>query len=145
VLPDKGVSGNGAVIARPPLGKLYALQTVLLLAIAAGLLWIDTILAYSVLLGGLISIAPNSYFARRAFRYRGARVAAHVARGFYAGEAGKFVLTATAFAVVFASVRPLHLAGFWSAYLAATLSHAIVAAYIGGFGRQHPRGTKPTD
>jgi ATP synthase protein I len=135
VLHSGGSSGNGAVIARPPLGKLCALQTAILLAIAAGLLWIDTILAYSVLLGGLISIAPNSYFARRAFRYRGARVAPHIARGFYEGEAGKFVLTATAFAVVFAAVKPLHLAGFWLAYLAATLGHTMVAAYLGGWRR----------
>jgi len=129
---------TGAAIARPPLGKLYALQTGILLAISAGLLWIDTVTAYSVLLGGLISIAPNSYFARQAFRHRGALAAAHIARGFYQGEAGKFVLTATAFAVVFAAVKPLQMTAFWAAYLLAQLSHAVIAARIGGFRRTTP-------
>jgi|SRR5690606_24725432 len=126
---------HGAIIARPPLGKLYALLTVILLAVVAGLLWIDTVSAYSALLGGLISIAPNSYFARRAFQHRGARAATHIARGFYQGEAGKFVMTATAFAVVFAAVKPLHMAVFWAAYLLATLSHMLAAAYFSGLRR----------
>jgi ATP synthase protein I len=129
----------GAAIAKPPLVKLYALQTVVLLAISAGLLWIDKVTAYSVLLGGLISIAPNSYFARQAFRFRGAAAAGHIARAFYLGETGKFVLTATAFAVVFATVKPLDVVALWAAYVAATLSHWFVAARIGGLRRSPPR------
>ncbi len=125
----------GAIIARPPTGKLYALLTGILLAVVAGLLWIDTVAAYSVLLGGLISIAPNSYFARRAFQHRGARAVTQIARGFYQGEAGKFVMTATAFAVVFAAVKPLHMAAFWAAYLLATLGHMLSAAYFSGWRR----------
>lgn len=123
----------GAAIARPPLWKLYALQTGILLTISVSLLLIEPITAYSVLLGGLISIAPNSYFARQAFRYRGARAASYIARGFYQGEAGKFALTATAFAVVFATVKPLNMAALWGAYLVATLGQAGMAAYIGVF------------
>lgn len=130
----------GATIAKPPLGKLYALQTAILLALAAGLLWIDRVTAYSVLLGGLISIAPNSYFARQAFRYRGASAARQVARGFYLGETGKFVLTATAFAVVFAAVKPLDVVALWVAYVAATATHWLVAARAGGWRRSALRG-----
>ncbi len=126
---------TGATIAKPPLWKLYTLQTGILLVICAGLLWIDTVTAYSVLLGGLISIAPNSYFARQVFRYRGAAAARHIARAFYQGETGKFLLTATAFAVVFATVKPLHVVALWAAYVVTALSHWLVAAYIGGFRR----------
>ncbi|MET0380035.1 MAG: ATP synthase subunit I [Spongiibacteraceae bacterium] len=129
---------TGAAVAKPPLWKLYTLQTGILLVICTGLLWIDTITAYSVLLGGLISIAPNSYFARQVFRYRGAAAARHIARAFYQGETGKFLLTATAFAVVFATVKPLDIVAFWGAYVAAALSHWLVAAYIGGFRRPAP-------
>jgi ATP synthase protein I len=113
----------GATIARPPLGKLYATQAVILLAVAAGLAWLDTTAAYSALLGGLISIGPNSYFARQAFRFRGALAGPLVARAFYLGETGKFVLTAIAFAVVFAVVKPLNALALWAAFLGMTLSH----------------------
>jgi len=129
---------SGAAITRPPLGKLYALQAAILLVISASLLWIDTITAYSVLLGGLIAIAPNYYFACQAFRFRGALAAGHIARGFYRGEAGKFVLTALAFAAVFATVKPLHVLALWSAYLSATLIHWLVAAKIGGVQKIRP-------
>lgn len=139
---DRGSAADrpttGATIARPPLARLYALQTGLLLLLSAGLLWLDAVTAYSVLLGGLISIAPNGYFARQVFRYRGARAARHIARGFYLGESGKFLLTATAFAIVFALVRPLDMAALWAAYAAATLGHWLVAARVGGFRRTTP-------
>lgn len=129
---------TGATIAKPPLWKLYTLQTGILLVICTGLLWIDTLTAYSALLGGLISIAPNSYFARQVFRFRGAAAARHIARAFYQGETGKFLLTATAFAVVFATVKPLNVVALWVAYVATALSHWLVAAQIGGFRQSSP-------
>lgn len=60
------------------------------------------------LLGGLIVWLPNSYFAFRAFRYRGARAARLIVRSFYAGAAGKMFLTAGMFTLVFVNVRPLN-------------------------------------
>jgi ATP synthase protein I len=113
----------GAIIAAPPLGKLYVGQMVVLAAVAASLVLMNTTTAYSVLLGGLISLGPNSYFARLAFRFRGARAVPLVARSFYLGETGKFVLTATAFAVVFATVKPLDVTALWAAFLCMTASH----------------------
>jgi ATP synthase protein I len=129
----------GATIARPPLGKLYATQTVTLLALAAGLWWLDSTAAYSALLGGLISIGPNSYFARQAFRFRGALAGPLVARAFYRGETGKFVLTATAFAVVFAAVKPLNALALWVAFLGMTLGHWLMwhrLLTVGGSGKR---------
>jgi len=64
--------------------------------------------AKGALIGGLICWLPNCYFALRAFRYRGARAARKIVRSFYAGAAGKMVLTATMFTVVFINVRPLN-------------------------------------
>lgn len=58
-------------------------------------------------LGGLIAWLPNLYFALRAFRYRGARVAHRIVRSFYAGAFGKYVLTMAMFGVVFIKVKPL--------------------------------------
>ncbi len=64
--------------------------------------------AYSVLLGGLICVVPNCYFAYRTFKFRGARAAREIVRSFYAGEAGKLALTALLFAAVFIGVKPLN-------------------------------------
>lgn len=61
----------------------------------------------SALLGGFICWLPNTYFAFRAFRYRGARAAQKIVRSFYAGAFGKLILTMALFAIVFAKVKPL--------------------------------------
>lgn len=118
-------------LARPPVEKIYALQALVLALIAAGMWWVNATMAYSVLLGGLISVGPSYYFARQAFRFRGARFATHVAQAFYVGETGKFLLTAGAFAMVFALVKPLNAAALLLAFLGMTLCHwAIAAKYI---------------
>ncbi len=117
---------TGAAIARPPLSRLYATQAMVLLALVAGAAWIDITTAGSILLGGLISIGPNWYFARQAFRFRGALASPLVVRAFYSGEMGKFVLTAAIFAVVFATVRPLNAAALWLAFVGMTLGHSVM-------------------
>ncbi len=43
----------------------------------------------------------------KAFRFTGARAAQAIVRSFYAGEAGKLILTAVLFALTFAGVKPL--------------------------------------
>jgi ATP synthase protein I len=107
------------------------MQAVILLLVSGAVSWFDVIAAYSVLLGGLISVVPSYYFARHAFRFRGARFARHITRAFYVGAAGKFMLTAVAFALVFATVKPLNAAVLLMAYLGTTLGHWAIAARIG--------------
>lgn len=120
----------GVMIGSPALGKLYAIQIALLTVASLCSLWGDITTAYSVMLGGLTFIAPNSFFARQVFRYCGAQSTRHVARAFFWGEAGKFVLTAIAFALIFALVKPLNVAALWSAYILALLLHQILAARV---------------
>ncbi|UVJ44043.1 F0F1 ATP synthase subunit I [Pseudomonas sp. LS1212] len=69
--------------------------------------WRGAVSGYSGLCGGLIAWLPNVYFAYRAFRFTGARAAQAIVRSFYAGEAGKLILTAVLFALTFAGVKPL--------------------------------------
>jgi len=85
------------------LGQLLAM----LVVGAAGLVISGKIAGMSALLGGLIAWLPNTYFALRAFRYRGARAAQKIVRSFYAGAFGKMMLTMAMFAVVFIKVKPL--------------------------------------
>jgi ATP synthase protein I len=93
---------------RLPFHRL-AVFPVLLAQFAALALWYwhGVVAGYSGLCGGLIALLPNVYFAHRAFRFSGARAAQAIVRSFYAGEAGKLILTAVLFALTFAGVKPL--------------------------------------
>lgn len=71
----------------------------------------------SGLCGGLIAWLPNLYFAHKAFRFSGARAAQSIVRSFYAGEAGKLVLTAVLFALTFAGVKPLNALAVFGVFL----------------------------
>ena len=64
--------------------------------------------ALGAFLGGVIVWLPNCYFAFRAFRHRGARAARLIVRSFYAGAAGKMLLTAGMFTLLFVNVKPLN-------------------------------------
>ena len=118
---------NGAEIARPPVHRITLAQLALLVPLCLFLLAIDKVVAYSVLSGGLIAIVPQAYFAVLAFRWCGARSARAVARSGYAGEAGKFLLSAVGFALVFAAVRPIDGLAVLAGYLAMLMTQFLGA------------------
>ena len=91
----------------PVFPVLLAQLAVILLAAAALFGWRGAVSGYSGLCGGLIAWLPNLYFAHKAFRFSGARAAQSIVRSFYAGEAGKLILTAVLFALAFVVVKPL--------------------------------------
>jgi ATP synthase protein I len=91
----------------PVFPVLLAQLVVVLLAAVVLWQWRGVTTGYSGLLGGLIAWLPNMYFAHKAFRFTGARAAQAIVRSFYAGEAGKLILTAVLFALTFAAVKPL--------------------------------------
>jgi ATP synthase protein I len=93
----------------PPVYKVIVAQLAVSTFVAIiSLLVSGTVLAYSILLGGLISALPNSYFALHAFRYQGARNAQRVVKSFMRGELGKIIITAVVFALSFALITTLN-------------------------------------
>lgn len=90
---------------------------VLLLAAAVLYVTRGAVTGYSGLCGGLIAWLPNLYFAHKAFRFSGARAAQAIVRSFYAGEAGKLILTAVLFALTFAGVKPLDALAVFGVFL----------------------------
>lgn len=129
-------------IARPPLFKIYALQLLLLVMASVAVLFpFDWVEAYSVFAGGLISIGPNAYFARQAFRYSGALYAREISQSFYRGEAGKYITTVALFAGVFAALSPLNVLFLFLAYLAALLLNTLLVAFYGRVEKQRERRT----
>ena len=98
-----------STIKAPPF--YIALLVQLLFCLMAALvmfLLIDGVASYSILLGGLISIVPNGYFAWKVFRFSGARNTPLIVKSFYAGETGKLIMTGVLFALVFAGIKPLN-------------------------------------
>lgn len=119
-----------ATIAAPPIYRIAITQSAFLLVLAVLVLPWGVTAAYSALLGGTIQIGPQAYFTRLAFRHAGARQAPQILRAMYKGEAGKLLLTAVMFALVFYYVKPLHLPTLFLAYGLMTAIHWFGAAKV---------------
>ncbi|MBB2494277.1 F0F1 ATP synthase subunit I [Aquipseudomonas ullengensis] len=101
----------------PVFPVLLAQLIVVLLAAVTLYGWRGPVSGYSGLCGGLIAWLPNLYFAHKAFRFSGARAAQSIVRSFYAGEAGKLILTAALFTLAFAGVKPLEALALFGVFL----------------------------
>jgi ATP synthase protein I len=108
---------HGADIPRPPVHRITLAQLAFLVPLCLALAAFNAVCAYSALSGGLIAIVPQAWFARSAFRRRGASAAEAIAQAGYAGEVGKFLLSAAGFALVFATVRPIDGAAVFAGFL----------------------------
>lgn len=119
----------------PAFPVLLAQLIVLLLATLVVWQWLGKVAGYSALLGGLIAWLPNLYFAHKAFRFSGARAAREIVRSFYAGEAGKLILTFVLFALTFAGVKPLEAPALFGSYLLTLLVSWFAPLLITKFSR----------
>ena len=109
---------NQTPFHRLPVFRVLLAQALVGLVVACGCgLFSGFVAGYSGLLGGLIALLANLYFAYRAFRYFGARSVRAVVQSFRAGEMGKLILTAVLFALVFVGVQPLDPLAFLGGYL----------------------------
>lgn len=129
----KNITAHGARIAKPPVLKIYASQFLVLATLSAALLYVDVTVAYSVLLGGVISILPNLYFALLAFRFSGARAVEAVTKSLYRGEVGKFILTAALFACVFVLVKPLSVGALFAMFIAMMVLNSFLVLRLSSF------------
>ncbi len=109
---------KGAEITRPPVHRITLAQLVILSIVCLPLAAYAPVLAGSFAAGGLVAIIPQAYFALQAFRSRGAGSARRIANASYAGEVGKFLLSAAGFALVFATLRPIDGLAVFAGFLA---------------------------
>lgn len=107
---------SGAKISQPPVHRITIVQAVILFVIWAGLSIVNNVLALSFLLGGLIAVIPQAWFAYRVFKMQGARAMQQIARNSYMAEIGKFVMAVTGFMLVFVLVRPIEGWAVFAAY-----------------------------
>jgi ATP synthase protein I len=109
---------NKTPLHRLPVVRVLAVQA--LVALGAGVacgLFFGMVAGYSGLLGGLIALLANLYFAFKAFRYFGARSTTAIVQSLWAGEMGKQILAAALFALVFVGVKPLQPGALFVGYL----------------------------
>ncbi|KTD72421.1 F0F1 ATP synthase subunit I [Legionella tucsonensis] len=78
--------------------------------------------ASSALLGGMVCIVPNAYFASKLFQYQGARSAKKIVNSFYKGEALKIVISIFLFTAVFLLFKITPLA-FFGSYIMILMTH----------------------
>lgn len=95
-----------------------------------GLIW-GRNAALGAFLGGIIVWVPNCYFAFRAFKHRGARAARLIVRSFYTGAAGKMLLTAGMFTLVFVNVRPLNAPAVFIGFACVQMLNWVVPLIVG--------------
>ena len=119
-------------LPRPPVWRVLLAESGLLILAALGAGSMDPVTGKSLLLGGLVFLLPQAWFAWQVFRFRGAGAARKVVDGFYRAEAGKFLLTCAGFATVFASVRPLHAVAFFGAYIVLYVVNAVLLSRLSG-------------
>lgn len=93
--------------------------------------WQGNVAAASALLGGMVAVIPNGFLAARLLTPRDASAKA-LMRSAWFGEAGKVVLTALLFGVIFAAVRPLAPLAVFGGFIAAQL--VIFGALLVGGG-----------
>jgi len=101
-----------------------------------------TVAAYSALLGGLICVIPNAWFAGRLLRKSGPGDSRAFLSAAYVGEAGKLIITAALFALVFSQVRPLHAPALFVAFVACLMTNWIGLIFI---GRGRTEGVRPNE
>jgi len=78
--------------------------------------------ACSALLGGLVCIIPNAYFASKLFQFHGARAAKQIVNSFYKAEALKIIVSIILFTAVFVLCRITPLA-FFASYIIVMMTH----------------------
>jgi len=127
MLDDKPVRINQR-IPQPRVLRWLGLEAALLIIVTLSVWLIDDVMAKSALIGGLVYLIPQGWFAYRAFRFQGARAAPLVVKNFYRGEAGKFLLTTIAFVASFSLVRPMNVLVFFSAFAALNLINVLIVA-----------------
>ena len=99
---------SSRAITYVPLGKWLIIEMAVLLILS--LLWLleSRLAGYSALIGGLIFVIPNAYFAHRTYRYQGARQMHLAVSNIFRAESIKLALTAVFFAAVFTLMEPVH-------------------------------------
>ena len=120
-----------STIPKPRILFALMIQLSVLLVLSAFAFWDDSLLGFSVLVGGLNQIVPQAWFSYYAFKHGGANKTHLILRSMYRGETGKILLTASGFVAVFVLFDDLNMLGFMATFIAMIpLQIGLVAKFV---------------
>jgi len=110
-----------------PFGQFIWAEVLVMLAVAGIALGHGVEAAYSALLGGMISLVPDYYFARRVFRRYTDRSPVEVAAIMLRAEIVKVTLAVLMFVAVFAFIMALNVLALIAGYLLVKATGVVVS------------------
>lgn len=111
--------------------SIIAWQTILVLTTSVILLpFFGLVTAYSALVGGMISVIANGFFALRLFSNKGSWQVGHLAAVTYRGVIGKLFLTTALFLLAVVLLRPLNAAALFAVYLWIQISPVLIVGAL---------------
>ena len=120
-----------STIPKPRILFALMIKLSVLLVLSAFAFWNDSLLGFSVLVGGLNQIVPQAWFSYYAFKHGGANKTHLILRSMYRGETGKILLTASGFVAVFVLFDDLNMLGFMATFIAMIpLQLGLVAKFV---------------
>ena len=118
-------------IPRPPIYRIPLAQLAVLLPLGGAAWFYNPTISYSLILGGLIHLLPNTYFAMQAFRYRGAKTMRQNLGALAKGEVLKFLLNVMGIALAVIYIKPINIIALICAFVLMTVVNIVAtAAYI---------------
>lgn len=104
-------------------------QLILTIAISIILLFLDVVMAYSALTGGLIATIASAWFAYKVFRVSPDSAAQNMLASAYMGEIYKIILTGALFICAFVLIKPVSAAALLITYFVIHMTPAMVSAF----------------
>lgn len=118
--------GSGAGRLRSLSNRLLSTQLLIALGVSAVALVFGVVPGYSALLGGLVSLVSNAYFARKVFADKGSPLAGRVVLVFYWAEIVKITMAAVLIAALCMLIKDINVmalvAGFFVVHVGGVLS-----------------------
>ena len=111
-------------------------QLILAIAISTILLFIDVVMAYSALTGGLIATIASAWFAYKVFRVSPDSAAQTMLASAYMGEIYKIILTGALFICAFVLIKPVSAAALLITYFVIHMTPAMVSALANSAGHR---------
>ena len=111
-------------------------QLILAIAISTILLFIDVVMAYSALTGGLIATIASAWFAYKVFRVSPESAAQTMLASAYVGEIYKIILTGALFICAFVLIKPVSAAALLITYFVIHMTPAMVSALANSAGHR---------
>jgi len=102
-------------------------QLAVTVVISIVLFFIDLVMAYSALTGGLIATSASAWFAYKVFRVSPDSAAQTMLASVYMGETYKIILTGALFLCAFVLIKPISAATLLITYFAVHMMPALVS------------------